>query len=59
MFYAAFSDIDGIQCAIFLRLRLMLFFGEGFRFHMVTSSRKPPSVCRTLRERNAYFFSTF
>ena len=59
MFDAAFSDIDGIPCANLLRLPLMLFFGEGFRFHMVTSSRKAPTVCRTLRERNAYFFSTF
>ena len=38
MFDAAFSDIDGIPCANFLRLRLMLFFGEGFRFHMATLS---------------------
>ena len=45
--YAAFSVVDGITCANLLRLRLILFFGEGFRFHMVTSSRKTPSVCQT------------
>ena len=46
IFDAAFSDVDGILCATLFRLRLILFFGEGFRFYMVTSSRKTP-VCQT------------